>query len=63
MSFRKIQRRPTLAEEVCSQIKESILGGEYPAGEALPTEPELAEQVSAVRWCVMLCECFPLRAC
>ncbi len=49
MSFRKIQRRPTLAEEVSSQIKESILGGEYPAGEALPTEPELAEQFGVSR--------------
>jgi DNA-binding FadR family transcriptional regulator len=49
MSFRKIARRPTLAEEVSGQIKESILGGEYPAGEALPTEPELAEQFGVSR--------------
>lgn len=49
MSFQKIQRRPTLAEEVSGQIKESILGGEYPAGKALPTEPELAEQFGVSR--------------
>jgi DNA-binding FadR family transcriptional regulator len=49
MSFHKIKRRPTLAEEVSAQIKESILGGEYPAGQALPTEPELSEQFGVSR--------------
>jgi DNA-binding FadR family transcriptional regulator len=38
-----------MAEEVSGQIKESILGGEYPAGQALPTEPELAEQFGVSR--------------
>ncbi len=49
MSFQKIKRKPTLAEEVAENIKESILKGEYSPGTALPTEPKLSEQFGVSR--------------
>lgn len=36
-------KKQTLAEQVAGQIKDAILAGEWQAGDALPTEPELAE--------------------
>lgn len=36
-------KKQTLAEQIAVQIKDAILAGEWQAGDALPTEPELAE--------------------
>jgi GntR family transcriptional repressor for pyruvate dehydrogenase complex len=43
-----LQKR-TLAQQVADSIKESVLRGELSAGEALPTEPELATQFGVSR--------------
>lgn len=43
-----LQKR-TLAQQVADSIKQSVLRGELSAGEALPTEPELAEQFAVSR--------------
>lgn len=43
-----LQKR-TLAQQVADSIKQSVLDGELTAGEALPTEPELAEQFGVSR--------------
>ncbi|MCG8571185.1 MAG: GntR family transcriptional regulator [Spirochaetes bacterium] len=49
MQFQPFQKKQTLAEQIAEQIKESILTGEIKAGEALPTEPELAQQFQVSR--------------
>lgn len=36
-------KKQTLAEQIATQIKDAILAGEWQAGDALPTEPELAK--------------------
>jgi DNA-binding FadR family transcriptional regulator len=43
-----LQKR-TLAQQMADSIKQSVLSGELTAGEALPTEPELAEQFGVSR--------------
>lgn len=47
--FPKALKKQTLAEQVASTVKEAILSGEWEPGEALPTEPELAEQFGVSR--------------
>lgn len=47
--FSKPVKKQTLAEQVAETIKEAIVGGDWPPGEALPTEPELAEQFGVSR--------------
>lgn len=47
--FSKPVKKQTLAEQVTEAIKEAILAGDWSAGEALPTEPELAEQFEVSR--------------
>lgn len=42
-------RRQTLAEQMAEALKEAILAGRWQAGEALPTEPELAAQFGVSR--------------
>ena len=42
-------RKQTLAEQVAGSIKEAILAGQWAPGEALPTEPELAEAFGVSR--------------
>ncbi len=42
-------KRQTLAEQLADTIKEAILAGRWVAGEALPTEPELAAQFGVSR--------------
>ena len=42
-------RRQTLAEQLADTLKEAILAGRWRAGEALPTEPELAAQFGVSR--------------
>ena len=42
-------RKQTLAEQVAGSIKEAILAGQWQPGEALPTEPELAEAFAVSR--------------
>jgi DNA-binding FadR family transcriptional regulator len=42
-------RRQTLAEQMAEAITENIIAGRWQAGEALPTEPELAEQFEVSR--------------
>lgn len=42
-------RRQTLAEQLADTLKEAILAGRWVAGEALPTEPELAAQFGVSR--------------
>jgi GntR family transcriptional repressor for pyruvate dehydrogenase complex len=42
-------KKETLAEQVATAVKESILAGEWQAGEALPTEPELSAQFGVSR--------------
>jgi len=41
--FSKPIRKQTMADQLAGSIRESILAGEWTAGEALPTEPELSE--------------------
>ncbi|MFN2134796.1 MAG: FadR/GntR family transcriptional regulator [Candidatus Promineifilaceae bacterium] len=43
LPFPTAVRKQTLAEQVAASIKEAILAGRWQPGEALPTEPELAE--------------------
>jgi GntR family transcriptional repressor for pyruvate dehydrogenase complex len=47
--FPKAVKKQTLAEQVAGSIKEAILGGQWQPGEALPTEPELAEAFGVSR--------------
>jgi DNA-binding FadR family transcriptional regulator len=42
-------KKQTLAEQVTGSIKEAILDGQWGPGEALPTEPELAESFGVSR--------------
>ncbi len=42
-------KRQTLAEQLAETLKEAILAGRWTAGEALPTEPELAAQFGVSR--------------
>lgn len=42
-------KKQTLADQVATSIKESILAGEWEPGEVLPTEPELSEQFGVSR--------------
>ena len=42
-------RKQTLAEQVAGSIKEAILAGRWSPGDALPTEPELAEAFAVSR--------------
>ena len=48
-TFSKAVKKETLAEQVATAIKEAILAGDWPAGDALPTEPQLAEQFGVSR--------------
>jgi len=47
--FSQPVKKQTLAEQVAQAVQESILAGEWQGGEALPTEPELAEQFGVSR--------------
>lgn len=47
--FSRQIKKETMAEQVATAIKEAILDSEWQAGEALPTEPELAEQFGVSR--------------
>lgn len=47
--FSKPIKKQTLADQVAATIRESILAGEWEGGDALPTEPELAEQFGVSR--------------
>lgn len=47
--FLQAMKKQTLAEQVADTIKESILNGDFAPGEALPTEPELAEAFGVSR--------------
>ncbi len=47
--FSKPVKKQTLAEQVVETIQESILSGEWEAGTALPTEPELSEHFGVSR--------------
>jgi DNA-binding FadR family transcriptional regulator len=53
MSPRQIVTKPivkqTMAEQMAEAVQDSILAGELPAGAALPTEPELAQQFGVSR--------------
>jgi len=49
MNFDRIDGKQTLAERVCDTITNRIIEGQIPAGEALPTEPELADQFGVSR--------------
>jgi GntR family transcriptional repressor for pyruvate dehydrogenase complex len=49
VQFSTAVRKETLAEQVASSIREAILDGEWQPGEALPTEPELAEAFGVSR--------------
>ena len=42
-------RKETLAEQIAAQIKDAILEGTWGPGEALPTEPQLAEAYDVSR--------------
>jgi GntR family transcriptional repressor for pyruvate dehydrogenase complex len=42
-------KRQTLAEQLADALKEAILAGRWAAGQALPTEPELAAQFGVSR--------------
>ncbi len=42
-------KKQTLAEQVAGSIKEAILAGQWAPGDALPTEPELAEAFGVSR--------------
>ncbi|MCO6451402.1 MAG: FadR family transcriptional regulator [Caldilineales bacterium] len=47
--FSKTAKKSTLAEQVAETIREAIVAGDWRGGEALPTEPELAEQFGVSR--------------
>lgn len=47
--FSTAVRKQTLAEQVAGTIREAILDGEWQPGEALPTEPKLAEAFGVSR--------------
>ncbi|MCZ7671106.1 MAG: winged helix-turn-helix domain-containing protein [Chloroflexi bacterium] len=47
--FSQPVKKQTLAEQVAESLKESILNGDFVPGEALPTEPELAEAFGVSR--------------
>jgi GntR family transcriptional repressor for pyruvate dehydrogenase complex len=47
--FPKAVKKQTLAEQVAGSLKEAILSGRWSPGEALPTEPELAEAFGVSR--------------
>lgn len=47
--FSQPVKKQTLAEQVAEAVQESILAGEWQGGEALPTEPELANQFGVSR--------------
>ena len=47
--FSQAVKKQTLAEQVADTIKESILNGDFAPGEALPTEPDLAEAFGVSR--------------
>jgi len=47
--FSQPVKKQTLAEQVAESVKESILSGDLEPGEALPTEPELAEAFGVSR--------------
>ena len=48
-SYSSNLKRQTLAEQLADTLKEAILAGRWAAGEALPTEPELAAQFGVSR--------------
>jgi GntR family transcriptional repressor for pyruvate dehydrogenase complex len=47
--FSQPVKKQTMAEQVAKAVQESILAGDWQGGEALPTEPELAEQFGVSR--------------
>lgn len=47
--FTKPLKRQTLAEQVVEALREAILAGDWQAGEALPTEPELSQHFGVSR--------------
>ncbi|MGB3712956.1 MAG: GntR family transcriptional regulator [Candidatus Promineifilaceae bacterium] len=47
--FPKPVIKQTLADQVADSLRESILDGEWQAGDALPTEPELSEMFDVSR--------------
>ena len=47
--FDRIDKKSTLADVVCETIQNRIIEGRISAGEALPTEPELAQQFNVSR--------------
>ncbi len=49
LPFKTAVRKETLAEQVASSIKEAILAGQWTPGEALPTEPALADAFGVSR--------------
>jgi GntR family transcriptional repressor for pyruvate dehydrogenase complex len=48
-SFPRAVNKQTLAEQVAGSLKEAVLDGQWAPGEALPTEPELAEAFGVSR--------------
>ncbi|MCW5861908.1 MAG: FadR family transcriptional regulator [Anaerolineae bacterium] len=48
-SYSSNLKRQTLAEQLAETLREAILAGRWRAGEALPTEPELAAQFGVSR--------------
>ena len=47
--FTRIKRPNSLVEEVTSKLKKAIIAGHYSAGEALPSETQLASQMEVSR--------------
>ena len=47
--FTRIRRPNSLVDEVTSKLKEAIIEGHYSAGEALPSETQLANQMEVSR--------------
>lgn len=47
--FSRPVKKQTLADQVAETIKEAIVTGDWQGGDALPTEPELAEQFDVSR--------------
>ncbi|MCP4166069.1 MAG: FadR family transcriptional regulator [Chloroflexi bacterium] len=47
--FSKATKKQTLADQVAETIREAIITADWQGGEALPTEPELAEQFGVSR--------------